>query len=158
MAWTKGRARERVVRVVPVTTCPCQDHCGTLTVSVYPLDRRSDAGRGEGVTIGRPCWKFRTKNEPWTTVSRSFNWSPLLPSPIVTTITPGFSLSPTSCPTTIRRSVDNFDGWSMRDWNYWSWRKNVTERTSKSVSFYGEKIKEFKDRVNNIANMKQESF
>lgn len=157
MAWTRGRAKERVVRVVPMTTCPCQVHCGTLTVSVYPLDRRSDAGRGEGVTISLPCGKFWTKNEPWTTISQSSSWSPPLLSLIVTTIAPECWSNPATCPTTSKRNVDDPDCW-------WSATENAEagkwilssehQRQSEDqrVLFYAEN-RELKAYVNHLFQM-----
>lgn len=91
-----------------------------LTVSVYPLDRRSDGGRGEGVTISRQrrrCRGMTTVIRDWraraSCRSRLCRWSPRIGRVITATTTTTWGCSSnaaavTILPTTsaIRRSVD----------------------------------------------------
>lgn len=88
----------RSVRIGPVTTaCPSRVHYGTLTVSVYPLDRRSDGGRGESVTISRQRRRcrgmmtsisdWRERNSNYTSRNKLCRWSPRVGQVITATTT-----------------------------------------------------------------------
>lgn len=93
-----------------MTTCLCQVHCGTLTVSVYPIDCRSDVGRRNGVTINCPRRKCWTKNEPWTIIN-DYATIPIAFIPVFK--------SDDNYARMLIKLIDVSDNKQMQCWQYW---------------------------------------